>query len=109
AGIFAITGGKRYSAAIPNYGNKGGEIWQDAINKQRTDSVYSDQYLQKDICDENEGRGHGWSYVVINDIVVKDSILRYGAANRCIEGEVWNGSYLCASDFKIERIDNKKK
>lgn len=109
AGIFAITGGKRYSAAIPNYGNKGGEIWLDAMGRLRTDSVNSNRYTLEVICNENEGRGHGWSYVTINDIVVKDSLLRYGAANKAIEGEVWNGSYLCVGDFKIERTDNKKK
>lgn len=104
-GIYLINDGKRYEAAIPNYGNKGGEIWENAkkeLDKAAEGSPQQQEWEKQAAV--NKGQGFGWSRVVIDNITVTDSILHYGVSNRCMSNTIWNGTYICATDFKLERV-----
>lgn len=104
AGIYVENGGNRYEAAIPVCGNRGGQIWDDA--KQNLYATADDKEKQRlgKIIAQNDSCGYGWSEVVIDNIVVNDSIVRYGVGNRCISSDVWNGTYFSAADFKLTKI-----
>ncbi|MBQ8593388.1 MAG: PspC domain-containing protein [Bacteroidaceae bacterium] len=104
-GIYIINNGRRYEVAIPNYGNKGGEIWENAQKELATAVKGSPQQQEwEKQAAANKGKGFGWSRVVIDNIAVTDSILRYGVSNRCMSNTIWNGTYICATDFKLERV-----
>ena len=102
--MFVENGGNRYEAAIPVCGNRGGQIWDDA--KQNLYATADDMEKQRlcKIIAQNDSCGYGWSEVVIDNIVVNDSIVRYGVGNRCISSDVWNGTYFSAADFKLTKI-----
>ena len=104
AGIYVENGGNRYEAAIPVCGNRGGQIWDDA--KQNLYATADDKEKQRlgKIIAQNDSCGYGWSEVVIDNIVINDSIVRYGVGNRCISSDVWNGTYFSAADFKLTKI-----
>lgn len=104
AGFYAISSGKRYEAAIPNHGSKGGGIWEKAKKNLETATRESPQWNKwNKQAKVNKGKGFGWSEVVIEGIVVTDSTLRYGVSNRCMTDSIWNGTYICATDFKLEK------
>lgn len=118
-----------YYAQIPHYGNVGGNIWETikgSGGKSGSDPVVGelvdrwDDEMKARILAANEGRGFGWSYVHIDNIVVrKPTKLSYGVASdtafpleagyvtldslQPLVFEQYTG-WLSATDFQLTRI-----
>lgn len=125
--VFAILGSdnKIRVAEIPVYEAEGGPIHnvasvmlQDSfdIEVSNPDEVLAFEMLKsktqttlQKIADANWGNGYGWSYVVIDDLVVKQPCtITYGVTTL----EEYTGmepttGWFSATDFKIEKMDGK--
>ncbi len=125
--VFAILGSdnKIRLAEIPVYEAEGGPIHhvasvmlQDSfdIEVSNPDEVLAFEMLKsktqttlQKIADANWGNGYGWSYVVIDDLVVKQPCsITYGVTTL----EEYTGmepttGWFSATDFKIEKKDGK--
>ena len=125
--VFAILGSdnKIRLAEIPVYEAEGGPIHhvasvmlQDSfdIEVSNPDEVLAFEMLKsktqttlQKIADANWGNGYGWSYVVIDDLVVKQPCsITYGVTTL----EEYTGmepttGWFSATDFKIEKMDGK--
>ena len=126
--VFAILGSdnKIRLAEIPVYEAEGGPIHhvasvmlQDSfdIEVSNPDEVLAFEMLKsktqttlQKIADANWGNGYGWSYVVIDDLVVKQPCtITYGVTTL----EEYTGmepttGWFSATDFKIEKMDGKE-
>lgn len=94
--------GERLSTPFPVYSNTGGEIWLMANVSLNNDSTLTSEV--KRIAEANRKRGYGWSRVHIENIVVADSIIRYGVTNRNGATGYWNGTWFSATDFKLTKV-----
>ena len=125
--VFAILGSdnKIRLAEIPVYEAEGGPIHhvasvmlQDSfdIEVSNPDEVLAFEMLKsktqttlQKIADANWGNGYGWSYVAIDDLVVKQPCsITYGVTTL----EEYTGmepttGWFSATDFKIEKMDGK--
>lgn len=108
AEIFAIDShGKRYAAAIPAYGSKGGELWNEAMKYIDTDTVKTSAEYKKmeRIANANGRQGYGWSQVKVDNVTVgPDSILTYGVTN-CSPTTTWDGTWLSADAFSLKKAN----
>lgn len=108
AEIFAIDShGKRYATAIPAYGSKGGELWNEAMKYIDADTVKTSAEYKKmeRIAHAHHSEGYGWSTVKVEDIVVgSDSVLTYGVTN-CSPTTPWDGTWLSASSFALKKTN----
>lgn len=126
--VFAILGSdnKIRLAEIPVYEAEGGPVHhvasvmlQDSfdIEVSNPDEVLAFEMLKsktqttlQKIADANWGNGYGWSYVVIDDLVVKQPCsITYGVTTL----EEYTGmepttGWFSATDFKIEKMDGKE-
>ncbi|MBQ8361823.1 MAG: PspC domain-containing protein [Bacteroidaceae bacterium] len=93
--------GTRHTSPFPVCHNYGGGIWEEATTLLKADSTLTGTMAH--IAGANEGRGHGWSRIRIENIHITDSIIRYGVTNRSTSG-CWNGTWFSATDFKLEKI-----
>lgn len=66
----------------------------------------SDSIRYHEICARHDGKGHGWSRVVVDSIVVTTpGELRYGVSNvPAFTGKPWRGTWLSAADFTLTRL-----
>ena len=106
--IFVFDGsGKRYSAAIPVCGNKGGDVWKKAglmMEGDSTKTLPNRHYLDH-LAKVNNSQGFGWSDIVIENITIgADSIIRYGLTN-VSPTQTWDGTWLSATSFELKRQD----
>lgn len=104
--IFAVNGkGERYASPVPNCGNVGGEIWNDARLKLQADTLglLPDSERTSRIAQANHGRGYGWNTVTVKGITVgSDSILTYGVTNMS-PVTPWDGIWFSATAFDLKR------
>ncbi len=110
--IYAIAGdGKPIFMEIPNTGNKGGGIWEEADEFLRShpnvnpDSVeYANQIWE--LKEVNDGRGFGWNRITIEPIhITKPTVLRYGlTSDDAFTGHTWLGQWFSACDYEISHI-----
>lgn len=125
--VFAILGSdnKIRLAEIPVYEAEGGPIHhvasvmlQDSfdIEVSNPDEVLAFEMLKsktqttlQKIADANWGNGYGWSYVVIDDLVVKQPCsITYGVTTlEEYTGMEPTAGWFSATDFKIEKMDGK--
>ena len=113
-------------AEIPAYGNEGGNIWLSLV-----DSTYNSDKVVKALVNEfrnipsthiedenrtitrgeeyanvNDGKGYGWSYVYIDDIVVKEPLtVKYGVTT-LKDGKGDYHGWFSATDFRFVRISS---
>ncbi|MBR6894345.1 MAG: PspC domain-containing protein [Bacteroidaceae bacterium] len=126
--VFAILGSdnKIRLAEIPVYEAEGGPIHhvasvmlQDSfdIEVSNPDEVLAFEMLKsktqttlQKIADANWGNGYGWSYVVIDDLVVKQPCsITYGVTTlEEYTGMEPTAGWFSATDFKIEKMDGKE-
>jgi hypothetical protein len=109
---------------IPNYGNSTGNIWEllsmeegiyqnddpnylnDPVLKELVSKI-SESNRQK-IIEANGQRGYGWSYVYIDNIIVKEpTTLTYGVKIDEEDNNTPTTGWFSATDFKLERIGDK--
>lgn len=102
--IFAINGNRdRYAAPVPNCGNVGGEIWNNARQRLEADSTGTlpDHERLSRIAGANHGRGYGWNTVTVKGITVgSDSTLIYGVTN-VSPVTPWDGIWFSATSFDL--------
>lgn len=97
--------GKKFFRNIPNTGNEGGTIWQEAKKALEADSTLTGKV--RNIAEANDGIGYGWHKVIIDSIRVTDGYVTYGVSNDpAFTGQTWNGGWLSATDFNFTRIGN---
>lgn len=93
--LYTLASDKRV-AEIRAYGNEGGELWQAAFDTDRQ----SAQALV------NDGRGSGWSRVVIDSVQVTGGIVRYGVStDPKFTGRPFSSKYVSVGEFVLERIE----
>lgn len=98
--VFAVSGGKRLSVPIPPHGNIGGNVWADAVASVEKGNTDSDVLL---VSQANNSQGFGWNEVIIEQIAVKDSLVKYGVTNN-VPTKEWMGTWLSATDFLLEKV-----
>lgn len=126
--VFAILGSdnKIRLAEIPVYEAEGGPIHhvasvmlQDSfdIEVSNPDEVLAFEMLKsktqttlQKIAEANWGNGYGWSYVAIDDLVVKQPCsITYGVTTlEEYTGMEPTAGWFSATDFKIEKMDGKE-
>lgn len=108
AEIFAADShGKRYASAIPAYGDKGGDLWNEAMKYIEADTVKTsaDYKKMERIATAHNHRGYGWSQIKIENIIVgPDSVLTYGVTN-CSPATPWTGTWLSADSFALKKTN----
>ena len=90
--------------AFPAYGNKGTQIFTDAI--YRLPGVENEENYN-DIKKANDGKGFGWTYIKITDIDVPDgATVRYGVStDKEFTGEKCTAKWFSACDFNFTKQD----
>lgn len=112
-------------AEIPAYGNEGGNIWLTLV-----DSTYNTDKVVKALVDEfrnipsthlededrtitrgeeyanvHDGKGYGWSYVYIDDIVVTEPLtVKYGVTT-LKDGKGDYHGWFSATDFRFVKVN----
>lgn len=87
--ILAETAEGTVKREIPNYGNTGGEIWQQAPAGSAERQA-------------NGGQGFGWSALELAPIRVSDNRLTLGFSNEpFVTGEEWTGTWFSVDDFRL--------
>ncbi len=112
-------------AEIPAYGNEGGNIWLTLV-----DSTYNTDKVVKALVDEfrnipsthlededrtvtrgeeyanvHDGKGYGWSYVYIDDIVVNEPLtVKYGVTT-LKDGKGDYHGWFSATDFRFVKVN----
>ncbi|MBP5478280.1 MAG: hypothetical protein J6Y15_02825, partial [Bacteroidaceae bacterium] len=112
-------------AEIPAYGNEGGNIWLTLV-----DSTYNTDKVVKALVDEfrnipsthlededrtvtrgeeyanvHDGKGYGWSYVYIDDIVVSEPLtVKYGVTT-LKDGKGDYHGWFSATDFRFVKVN----
>ena len=105
--IYAQQGTTVYKQEIPVCGEEQGSIWLDAQKRIAAGGLsVSDSIRYHEICARHDGKGHGWSRVVVDSIVVTTpGELRYGVSNvPAFTGKPWRGTWLSAADFTLTRL-----
>ena len=115
--VYAIVGdGKPIFKEIPNTGNEGGGIWEEAMEikarneaslpaeEQRVDEMQNGNYSQ--LYNVNNGKGFGWNRITIEPIrITKPTAFRYGlTSDDAFTGHTWLGQYFSATDFEISSV-----
>lgn len=105
--IYAQQGTSVNKQEIPVCGEEQGSIWLDAQKRIAAGGLsVSDSIRYHEICARHDGKGHGWSRVVVDSIVVTTpGELRYGVSNvPAFTGKPWRGTWLSAADFTLTRL-----
>lgn len=105
--IYAQQGTTVSKQEIPVCGSELGSIWEDAQRRIAAGGLSaSDSIRLHEICARHNGKGHGWSRVVVDSIVVTTpGELRYGVSNvPAFTGKPWRGTWLSAADFTLTRL-----
>ena len=94
-------------AMIPNFGNEGGKLWEEARDKMQCDSLSdSEREHYKKIFEANGGKGYGWSPVeLIVEVKKPRTTLCYGVSTwRQTTKDSNYAKWFSACDFKVEKI-----
>jgi hypothetical protein len=108
--IFAKTPANRHKASamvmVPVYGNKGGKIWEEALELLKSDSLPIAERAQK-IREANNGNGYGWSAIELIVKVEKPrTTLSYGVSTwEETTGHHNQAQWFSACDFKLEKVE----
>lgn len=105
--VYVCINDSSYKREIPACGDEQGNIWQDARKRITAGGLSAtDSIRYHEICERHDGKGYGWSRVVVDSIVVtKPDELRYGVSNvPAFTGKPWRGTWLSAADFTLTPI-----
>ncbi|MBR1800046.1 MAG: PspC domain-containing protein [Bacteroidaceae bacterium] len=128
--IYAIVGDQKPQfVEIPNTGNIGGDIWEEAErptpNPSRqggeTSGLQEDDTAQPHpslpggagggssevILQANDGKGFGWNRLTIEPIrLTQPTVIRYGlSSDPAFTGKTWLGQWFSATDFEVTRME----
>lgn len=105
--VYVCTNDSSYKREIPNCHDTQGGIWQEAQQRIAAGGLsVADSIRYHEISQRHDGKGYGWSRVVVDSIVVtKPGELRYGISNvPAFTGKPWRGTWLSAADFTLTPI-----
>lgn len=105
--VYVCTNDSNYKREIPNCHDTQGGIWQEAQQRIAAGGLsVADSIRYHEISQRHDGKGYGWSRVVVDSIVVtKPGELRYGISNvPAFTGKPWRGTWLSAADFTLTPI-----
>lgn len=105
--VYVCINDSSYKREIPACGDEQGNIWQDARKRIAAGGLSAtDSIRYHEIYERHDGKGYGWSRVVVDSIVVtKPGELRYGVSNvPAFTGKPWRGTWLSAADFTLTPI-----
>ena len=105
--VYVCTNDSSYKREIPNCHDTQGGIWQEAQQRIAAGGLsVADSIRYHEISQRHDGKGYGWSRVVVDSIVVtKPGELRYGVSNvPAFTGKPWRGTWLSAADFTLTPI-----
>lgn len=105
--VYVCTNDSSYKREIPNCHDTQGGIWQEAQQRIAAGGLsVADSIHYHEISQRHDGKGYGWSRVVVDSIVVtKPGELRYGISNvPAFTGKPWRGTWLSAADFTLTPI-----
>ena len=100
---------------VPAFGNKGGEIWEQARNLLDSEDKVTPSELQRarNILAVNDGEGYGWSKVEVTVQIAQKDTLCYGVSTDPeFTGDTSHPEWFSACDFRVESVDkddNQKK
>ena len=107
-----INDSNRIFVEIPAYGDNGGELWHWAkghISDEQA-HIYGEinSKLRRDIMNANNGKGYGWSKVVIDSIkITKPTTIYYGVStDDKFTGTKAQCQWFSVTDFSFEKIPN---
>ena len=107
-----INDSNRVFVEIPAYGGNGGELWHWAkgyISDEQA-HIYGEisSKLRRSIMNANNGKGYGWSNVVIDSIeITKPTTIYYGVStDDKFTGTKAKCQWFSATDFTFEKIAN---
>ena len=112
--IYARTAaGTKLLAEIPAYGNKGGEIYEQARQAWLADSLDTNPEADRlrQILYAHDGQGYGWSEVAIDDIVLEspDSVFYGVSSDQTFTGQPCTSRWFSACDFRLTRVADERK
>lgn len=105
--VYVCTNDSSYKREIPNCHDTQGGIWQEAQQRIAAGGLsVADSIRYHEISQRHDGKGYGWSRVVVDSIVVtKPGELCYGISNvPAFTGKPWRGTWLSAADFTLTPI-----
>ena len=95
---------------VPAFGNKGGEIWEQARNLLDSEDKVTPSELQRarNILAVNDGEGYGWSKVEVTVQIAQKDTLCYGVSTDPeFTGDTSHPEWFSACDFRVESVDKK--
>ena len=95
---------------VPAFGNKGGEIWEQARNLLDSEDKVTPSELQRarNILAVNDGEGYGWSKVEVTVQIAQKDTLCYGVSTDPeFTGDTSHPEWFSACDFRVEPVDKK--
>ena len=112
--IYARTAaGTKLLAEIPAYGNKGGEIYEQARLAWLADSLDTNPEADRlrQILYVHDGQGYGWSEVAIDDIVLEspDSVFYGVSTDQTFTGQPCTSRWFSVCDFQLTRVADERK
>ena len=107
--LFATAFGGSYKVMymVPASGNEGGNIWEEAADMVKSDSLPLAERARK-IRDANNGKGFGWNHVEFDTIEINaPTTILYGISTDPDFTDVpCHAQWFSAADFKLERVDD---
>lgn len=101
--LYVIADDNKQVCAIPANGGEGGNIFEEA--KQALSAHPEDSLKYKDIVVSNDSCGLGWNKVVIDNIVLKGTTMKYGVSTiPSFTGSSTNCTWVESTDFKLEKV-----
>ncbi len=101
--LYVIADGKKQLCSIPADDTEGGNIWEEAT--QELAAHPEDSLKFQPIVESNDSCGLGWNRVVIDNIMLKGSSIKYGVST--IPDFTGNPTYCTwveSTDFKLEKV-----
>ncbi len=101
--LYVIADGKKQLCAIPANDTEGGNIWEEA--QQEMAAHPEDSLKYQAIVESNDSCGLGWNRVVIENIVLKGSSIKYGVSTiPDFTGSSTNCTWVESTDFYLEKV-----
>ncbi len=103
----------KYLEEIPPYYTEGGNIWADACKRieQLKAEGRDDEITGYDrrLARANDGKGFGWTRLVIDNIIVKDGVVKFGVSTLPeFTGKTLRATWFSACDFELTKVSTFK-
>ena len=91
--LYAVSG-DTLKTEIPNMDDKGGDVWLNAPDGSAEKMV-------------NDGKGYGWSYLTIDNIMVSNNLMEIGCTTDSVfSHKPWTGWWFSVDSFKLTYLNS---